>query len=492
MANTTHIRDTMRKYLHLLAFLWMLANTAMAQLPSKEINDIIKTAVDSKRSKSIIIGILDSNGRRFFSEGVIDDNLRRPDLNTMYEIGSITKVFTALVLADMSLKQQLSLQDPISKFLPKSVKTPNTNGKEISLLDLSIHTSTFPRFPSNVDPKNLDDPYGDYSTNRLLEYVSNYQPDIEIGSQWRYSNTAYGLLGHILTTVSKAKNYEELIKAEICKPLGMHSTVISLTPLLLKNTATGYAEDGKPVAPLNLSAIEGGGAFRSNANDMLTFAAANLGFIQTKLSAAMWLTHTKQIQKERNSTEYATMGWTLWEKDGRKIIYKDGGTPGFRTFIGIDPQHKFAVVVLSNSNNGVTDIGKHVMKPNSPISTYIYRWNLLDTLRGTIKNSGIDAAITLYRTLKTSKQPEYFFDENQLNNLGHELRRSKRIDDAIKIFELNQSEYPNSTLVYESLGEIYKRYQKDRKKALEYFEKAATLEPSNPHWNFIIDKLKEN
>lgn len=480
----------MKKSLHLLTFLLIIANTAIAQLPSKEIKAVIKTAVDSKRSKSIIIGIIDSNGRRIFSEGIIsEDDPRLPDENTMYEIGSITKVFTTLVLADMSLKQQLSLQDPISKFLPKSVKTPNTKGKEISLLDLAIHTSTFPRFPYNVDPKNLDDAYGDYTTQRLFEYVSAYQPDMEIGSQWRYSNTAYGLLGYILTTASKAKSYEELVKEQICKPLGMNSTVISLTPPLLKNTATGHSEYGKAVPPLNLSSIEAGGAFRSNMNDMLTFAAANLSLIPSNLAPAMQLTHAKHIKKESNGPDYATMGWTLWEKDGRNLIFKDGGTPGFRTFIGIDTKNKFGVVVLSNSNNGVTDIGRHILEPTWPINPYRYSWGLLDTLRATAKSKGTDAAIQLYKTLKASKAP-YSFDENQLNNLGQELRRNKQINDAIKIFELNQSEYPNSPLVYESLGEIYKRYQKDKKKALAYFEKAAQVEPSNPHWNFIIDKLK--
>ena len=464
----------------------------MAQLPSKEIKAMIKTAVDSKRSKSIIIGIIDSNGRKIFSEGIISDNdPRLPDSNTIYEIGSITKVFTSLILADMSLKQQLSLQDPISKFLPKSVKTPNTKGKEISLLDLSIHTSTFPRFPYNVDPKNLDDPYGDYTTKCLFEYVSAYQPDIEIGSSWRYSNTAYGLLGYILTTASKAKNYEELNKEQICKPLGMQSTVITLTPSLLKNTAIGHSEYGKPAPPLNLSSIDGAGAFRSNMKDMLTFAAANLGLIQSNFLPAIQLTHAKHIKKESNGPDYATMGWTLWEKDGRNLIFKDGGTPGFRTFIGIDTKNKFGVVVLSSSNNGVTDIGKHILEPTSPINTYRYSWALLDTLRETVKSKGTDTAIQLYKALKATKAP-YSFDENQLNNLGQELRRSKQINDAIKIFELNQAEYPNTTLVYESLGEIYKRYQKDKKKALAYFEKAAQLEPFNLHWNFIVNKLKEN
>ena len=138
-------------------FLLIATNIAFGQIPIDSIKAIIKQEVANKRSKSIIVGIVNSNGRQIFAEGKISDSdPRLPDSNTIYEIGSITKVFTSLLLADMSLKQQLNLDDPISKFLPKRVKTPTRNGKEISLLSLSTHRSGMPRFPYNVDPKDLD------------------------------------------------------------------------------------------------------------------------------------------------------------------------------------------------------------------------------------------------------------------------------------------------------------------------------------------------
>lgn len=477
----------MRRYL-IIAFL-ITAHTAFGQIPIDSIKAIIQKEVANKRSKSIIVGIIDANGRQIFSAGKLSDkNPVLPDGNTIYEIGSITKVFTSLLLADMSLKRQLDLNDPISKYLPKAVKTPVRNGKEISLLSLSTHRSGMPRFPYNVDPKNQDNPYADYTVSQLYEYLSNFKPDADIDSKWKYSNIGYGLLGKILSIVAQ-KEFEALVKQEICKPLNMNSTVIALTAELKSNIASGHSESGTLTGFTDLPALEGGGALRSNVNDLLTFAAANLGFIKTGLFPAMELSHIPQARKDGNDSYYTTMGWTLWDDEDKHILFKDGGTAGYRTFLGVDKKNKFGVVVLSNSNNLVTDIGLHIIDTAAKIKPYKYPWNLLDTLRATIKTNGAAAGIELYQQLKSSKKPAFKFDENQLNYLGNELRKDKKLKEAFKIFELNASEYPKSSIVYESLGELYKR-SGNKKLAITYFEKLVAMEPENQHWTYILNKLK--
>jgi D-alanyl-D-alanine-carboxypeptidase/D-alanyl-D-alanine-endopeptidase len=466
----------------------VITNTVSAQLPADSIKAIINQEVANKRSKSIIVGIIDANGRRIYSEGMIsDENPVPPDANTIYEIGSITKVFTSLVLADMSLKHQLDLDDPISKFLPKTVKTPTCSGKEISLRTLSTHRSGFSRNAYNLDPKNLDNPFTDYTVDQLYEYVSNFELTRDIDSKWGYSNIAYTLLGHILTIVAD-KELETLVAEDICKPLNLKSTVFSVPRSLRKNLAQGHTEYGEPTHAWDLLPLAGGGGQRSTVNDLLTFAAANLGFIETPLRPAMELTHVQQAKKDGNYG-YVTLGWTLWNDDGKQILMKDGGTGGYRTFLGIDKKNKFGVVVLSNSNNLVTDIGQHILDSTAKVKPYKYPWKLLDTLRITIKTSGIAVAVERYQQLKAANDPQLIFNEAQLNYLGNELRRSKKIKDAIAIYELNAKEYPRSTLVYESLAEIYQR-NKDKKKAVEYFEKAHDLDLENPHWTYMINKLK--
>lgn len=475
----------MKKSFAICFLLSLLSTRVFCQVSLDNTQSIISKEVEGKRSKSIIVGIVDVNGRKVFAEGIkSDENPIKPDENTIYEIGSITKVFTSLVLSKMYLRGELALNDPISKFLPKGIKTPFRNGKEISLLNLATHTSGMPRFPYNVSPKDLDQPYNDYGVNKLYEYIDGFQPTYDIGSRWKYSNIGYGVLGRVITLVS-GKKFESLVIEEICNPLQLGNTVITLNDKQRSNMAVGHTEAGMPVEITQLGEISAGGALRSNINDLLTFAEANLGLKETPLFPAMELTHIARVKKDGDDT-FNTMGWTLVSEG---LLFKDGGMPGFRTFIGIDKKNKRGVVVLSNSNNSVTDIGRFILEKNKSIDTYVYPWGLLDTLRNTLKANGVDKAIARYGMLKKSNPGAFVFNENQLNYLGNELRSQKEIKDALKVYDLNLTEYPKSILAYESLGETY-RLMKKRKKATFYFSKAQSLDPENPHWSYLLKVLR--
>lgn len=468
-------------------YLALIPYIVTGQVSTDSIRSIIRREVENKRSKSIVVGIIDSNGRHIFSAGKLsDDSDTMPNGNSVYEIGSITKVFTSLLLAEMGLKQQLAVTDPISKYLPRSVRTPIKDGEEISLLMLSTHRSGMPRFPYNRDPKNLDDPYADYTVDKLYEYISNFEAPAGLGQKWQYSNVGYGVLGNILTLVAN-EDYEQLLTERICAPLGMRSTDISKAKTG-RNVAVGHAETGQRVGFTELAALEAGGAICSNTNDLLTFAAANVGLTSCDLLPAMEETHILQAKKEGEDT-YATMGWTLSNYGGECILFKDGGTAGYRSFLGIDKKRKIGVVVLSNSNNMVTDIGRHILDPTFKIKPYKYTWAVLDTLRAAMRMVGVDSAIGLYKNLKSSKEVSFLFDEAQLNYLAIELRRQKKKKDALKICRLNVEEYPASVLAYESCGEMY-RLNKDRKNAIKCFEKAIELDAGNPRWPYVIGKLR--
>jgi D-alanyl-D-alanine-carboxypeptidase/D-alanyl-D-alanine-endopeptidase len=471
----------------ILSALAFTINIAFAQIPIDNIKAILKKEVVNKRSKSIIVGIVDVNGSRIIAEGKINDtDTALPDANTIYEIGSITKVFTSLLLADMSLKKQLSLEDPVSRYLPKNVKVPVRNGKEISLLSLATNRSGLPRNAFNIDPLNLENPFAEYNREQLYDFISHYEQGYDVNTKWRYSNIGYSLLGDILSIAGK-KSYKNLVSENICKPLNMQNTFFSLPADVKCTIASGYTEYGQPASNWNFT-LAGGGGLRSNMNDMLIFAKTNLGFIQSDLLPAMEMCHVLQAKKDGNDT-YTTMGWTLANDNGKYILFKDGGTGGYRTFIGLDKINKTAVVVLSNTNNPVTDIGWHILDETHKIEPYKYPWTLLDTLRSAVKTYGVDSAIELYQRLRTKNDSTFVFNENQLNFLGNELRKDKKISDAIKVYELNLKEYPKSVLACESLGETYKRND-NAAMAIKYFEQAMELEPDNPHWAFILEKLK--
>lgn len=463
-------------------------NSLFGQIPIDRIRAIITQEIANKRSKNIIIGIIDSNGRKICSEGIISSrNPTPPDEYTMYEIGSITKAFTGLLLAEMSLKNELSCNDPISKFLPKAIKIPVRNGREITLLNLVANRSGLPREPFNLDPKNLDNRFQDYTVEQLYDYIAAVELTRDIDSRWQYSNTGFGLLGLILS-LSSNKSYESLVKEVITNPLGMNNTVIALSPEQKLKLATGYSETGKLVEQTKFTtAMQGTGALISNLKDMLTFGAANAGLIKTNLVPAIELAH-KNLGKKDGNDGFVAMGWTILNEANQQILWKDGGTAGYRTFLGIDKKKKYAVVVLSNTNNSITDIGLHILDSTYKIKPYKYQWELLDTLRATVKSKGVAACIELYQLLKESKKSALVFDDNQLNNLGNELWKNKKSKEAAKIFELNAAEYPKSSMAYESLGEFYKR-NGNKKRAITCFEKLVELEPQNLHWKFILNKL---
>jgi serine-type D-Ala-D-Ala carboxypeptidase/endopeptidase len=460
-----------------------------AQMPLEKIKTHIEKQVANKMSNSIIVGIVDAKGKYMVSAGIKSaENKTLPDGNTMYELGSIGKLFTSLIMADMGLKKELDYNAPIAQYLPKSVKIPSKNGKEITALHLSTHRSGLPRMPYNMDPKDLDNPMADYSINQLYDNLANTELRGDIDSRWAYSNVGYGLLGQVLIEAS-GRDFETLLKQRLTAPLKMKNTVITLTPAHKKNMAAPHLQYDHQTKNWQSDGLSGAGCALSNVNDMFTFIAANIGLLKTDLSAAMELTHVKQGKKDGNDG-FITMGWTIMNEENEHLLWKDGGTGGYRTFIGIDKKKQYGVIILSNSGTSpVTDLGLHLLDSTYPLANYQHKWHLLDTMSTTIKSKGVDAGIGLYQKLKAEKYPTMIFDVQQLFYLGNELRFENKINDAIKIFELNATEYPKIPTVYESLGETYNR-QGDKTKALTYFEKCAELESQNPHWTWMVKKLK--
>lgn len=476
----------------IISFLASPALKTFAQIPMDSIKAIIEREVANKRSKSIIVGIVDANGRYMVSAGIKSDkDPFAPDNNTMYELGSIGKLFTTLLLAEMSLKGELNYNDPVSKYLPQYVKVPSKNGKQITLLHLSTHRSGLGRMPYNLDPKDLENPTADYSAEQLYECISNTELNRDIDSKWSYSNIGYGLLGQALMRVS-GKSFAALLKQKITTVLNMKNTMIELTPKAKKNIAAPYFLVSYPTKNWQSPGMAGAGAASSNMNDMLTFAAANVGLIKSDLWPAMELTHQKQGLKDGNDG-FITMGWTIMHEGNTDILWKDGGTGGYRTFIGIDKKKKYGLIILSNTGmNPVTDIGLHILDAAYVTSYKPYRHTLklADTIHATIKSKGVNAGITLYHQLKASKNPEYMFNDQQLYLVGNELQKANKINEAIQIFELNKTENPKSPIVFESLGEIYKR-SGNKELAIKNFEFLASKDTENPRWVWMINKIKK-
>jgi len=338
-------------------------------LSDAEIRRILVDRIDVQRQGvGIVVGVIDPSGRRVVSYGNLARNEKRPvDGDTVFEIGSTTKVFTSLLLTDAVRRSEVALTDPVSKFLPAGVKVPERGGRKITLQDLATHTSGLPRLPSNMTPRDLANPYADYTVQHLHDFLSSYKLPRDIGAQFEYSNLGAGLLGHVLSRRA-GMSYEALVRTRITEPLGMSSTAITLSESLKRRLATGHDASGGPVSSWDLPTLAGAGALRSTVNDLLKFLAAQLGPSKTPLAPAMAAQLAVRQPTGIPGLEIA-LGWHILVGQGQEIVWHNGGTGGYRSFIGFDAKRKAGVVVLSNTftNAGIDDIGRHLLDPNAPL-----------------------------------------------------------------------------------------------------------------------------
>lgn len=333
-----------------------------------EILPILRERVEVGRvNQSIVVSSIEEKGVRFTSLGKAS---RKPDAknvdeNTVFEIGSVTKVFTGTLLAEAVRRGEVKLDDPVSKYLPATVKTPTRNGIEITLLELATHTSGLPRLPANFAPKNNENPYADYSVEQMYDFLSKYELT-RGGSEGKYdySNFGMGLLGHILSLRAKM-SYEDLVKSRILQPLKMNDTTITLATAQKMRMAQGFDINGEESSLWDLPTLAGAGGLRSTAKDMAKFVAANIGLEKSNLSDILSVAH--KLQRDVSPQMKIGLAWHILQRPDAEIVWHNGGTGGFKSFIGFIKAQKRGVVVLSNSTESVDDIGMNILDSRLPL-----------------------------------------------------------------------------------------------------------------------------
>ena len=352
------------KYLALfLVLLFLQFSTPACAAAESNIPDEVKKNIRERvadgQSVGIVVGFITPDGKReYFCHGSLTLNGNKPvDENSIYEIGSITKVFTCIALADMVLRGEVELDDPAERYLPEAVKMPTRNGSEITLAHLATHTSAIARMPNNFHPADPGNPYADYSVENMYAFLSGYILNRDIGKKYEYSNLGMGLLGHILS-LKTGIDYERLIVSRVCRVLGMRNTGVTLTEKMKKRLAKGHAH-GKEVPNWDIPTLAGAGALRSDAEDMLTFLAANIGITRSRLTPAMDMTHEERVDAGRNMK--VGLGWHILDNGKTRIVWHNGGTGGYRTFCGFIKEKRVGVVVLSNTDISADDIGFHLL-----------------------------------------------------------------------------------------------------------------------------------
>lgn len=302
-----------------------------------------------KKGVGIIVGLTSPAGIEIVPYGHLDNGRTKPvQSNTLFEIGSVSKIFTALLLADMAAQSEVALDDPIGRFLPPTVKTPIFESRPITLLHLATHTSGLPRNDNSHVPADRGNPYGDYTVEQLYEFLSTYDLPHPPGTSAAYSNLGFGLLGHILGLQS-GLSYDQLVEQRIGRPLNMPDT--TTTPSAEQNGRLAQAHNivCEPVPHWTMPALAGAGALRSTAADMLQFVGGSLGLVNSSLTATMQhMVQTEYLTGEPDNKK-RPLGWGIETRHSPNVIVADGGTGGSRAFIGFVPEKQIGVVILSNT-----------------------------------------------------------------------------------------------------------------------------------------------
>lgn len=286
----------------------------------------IQSFLTSEQSAGLAVGIvLDEAECYVFGGHVTADRPVAPDKNSLFEIGSITKVFTTLLLAEMQVAGLVQLNDRANQYLPPHGRLRGPAGDEITLIHLATHTSGLPRLPPNLTWKALAgaNPYADYTAEDLYLGAANCRLKSRPGTVTRYSNFGSGLLGQILSLIGGA-DYEQLLTDRILKPLAMPDTAMRLSEEQQQRIAPGHSK-GKVVSNWDFLALAGAGALRSSISDMTRFLRANLDPGSTPLREAIELTHQLRTQ----------FGW-VWYRDfgclGPLLLLGSGSLLAWQSF----------------------------------------------------------------------------------------------------------------------------------------------------------------
>ncbi len=331
--------------------------------------------IDARKwGTGIVVGISSPQGRRVVSYGTLSVNdSRKVDGATVFEIASLTKVLTALVLADMAATRELKLDAPVSTCLRASAKIPEHGGKQITFVDLATHSSGLPLRPTNLASQEALNKYAGYTVEQLYQGLASFTLPRDPGVQFEYSNWGFGLLANALAHCG-GTSYEALLAQRVTKPLGMRDTMFDPTAAVRSRLASAYDAKLRPMPNEGLGALNGSGGLYSSVDDLLKFVELFLGRGPRPLTTAA----ATMVEPRRPGDDPQTrmaLGWRVSTTDGLKTLWSSGRADGYRSFMAFDPQARVAVVGLTNAatNAGVDDIGRHVLDPRMAVVRQ-HRW----------------------------------------------------------------------------------------------------------------------
>ncbi len=337
------------------------------QTGTKPVNEIAEAAIKDKADAlaarylangrggvGLVIGVIDGYRRMILSYGETKKgNGEKPKTNTIFQIGSVTKVFTATLLAIYAEKNVVNYNDPLQKYVPTGITVPSKGGRKIGLLDLATHYSGLPRTVTTSGPTSINQAYNILENTSLLS---------KPGDTWAYSNLGFGFLALAVADAASAPGWVSLVEKDIAKPLNLVDTTVDLNAQT-QRSAQGYNKAGNatPSTMPGWPGLGGAGQLNSTPDDMLKFLSFNMGLTQTPLNSVLPDLHKSWRPVTGQTGRSQGLGWNILETKTR-TVWKNGTTPGFHSYIGFCKAKKSGVFVLSNSLQlNSTNLGQELL-----------------------------------------------------------------------------------------------------------------------------------
>ena len=291
----------------------------------------------------------------------------RMPADALFEIGSITKTFTALLLADAVVRKQLSLTGAVEDALG-GMRLRDSDGEPIRWVDLATHRSGLPRLPSNMAPAIPEDPYADYREATLREFLAGFKPAVPRNTRSEYSNLGFGLLGHALSRAA-GKPFASLLAERVLQPLGLGDVSLALSPQDPPRLVPGHDTNARPVPHWHFDVLAPCGALLMSAAGIARYAQAALGVFDHPLRDAFALC-LKEHAAGPSAINPRGLAWLLAPLNDRMVMNHDGGTFGFSSSLWIDPKRQRAAAVLANAFVETKDLALHLMEPAIPAQDF--------------------------------------------------------------------------------------------------------------------------
>lgn len=406
--------------------------------------------------------------------------------DTKFRLASITKQFTAMLIVQLVAENKLSLEEPISTYMPDY---PKKNGDQITLHHLLTHTSGMPSYTSMPNYRDLM--VQPFKPMEIVQLFADLELEFTPGETFQYSNSGYVLLGAIIEEVT-GKSYEEVLQERIFTPLKMDNSGYDHNLEVLKNRATGYNRNGNNFSNSNyidMSLPYAAGAIYSTVEDLYRWDQAlySEALLPEKYRELLFKEYTPAFGKHYG------YGWEIGEMrigntgEMIPIIGHGGGINGFNTLITRMPTDQSLVVLLNNTGNAPLHQITMALTAILHDKTYDFpKRSVAHSIAAVMDKNGIQAALEHFKAIKDSS--DYYLNENEINLAGYDLLWANRPEEAAAIFKLNIETYPNAFNVYDSYGEAL-LILGDTAEGVENYKRSIQLNPENENGLNVLKDL---